>query len=348
MSLFDFELNFDFDRPVRILQLSDIQVIDSEQQRFPARLSEREHENWLPSRKEFHYKECVRKTIETYKPDFIFTVGDNVYGEFDDSGRSQLDFTEFMDSFGIPWSPIYGNHDNESLMGADWQSECYENAHNCLFRQNSISGNSNYNVLIKCRNKPLRAFWFVDSNACGAMSEQTALNGHSPKIVGMAEDQITWLKERADEIKALYPDIKFSFATHVQLNVFAKRLEELGLKDKLPHNFDLDNDGENFGYAGTFTPGWDGDERVFNMLRDLGFDSIFVGHEHQDSYSVVYKGVRLTFGQKSSSYDKINYFTGDEANYSATYLRQEKPVWGGTVMELDGKGGLINMGLWKV
>lgn len=74
----------------------------------------------------------------------IIITGDLVYGEFDDKGTCLLELIKFMESFDIPWAPVFGNHDNESQKGADWQCEQLEKAGNCLFRQRTLTGNSNY------------------------------------------------------------------------------------------------------------------------------------------------------------------------------------------------------------
>lgn len=49
-------------------------------------------------------------------------AGDIVYGEFDHDGSALLSFIEFMDSLGIPWAPVLGNHETESRMGTFWLS----------------------------------------------------------------------------------------------------------------------------------------------------------------------------------------------------------------------------------
>ena len=63
----------------------------------------------------------IAELIENERPDLILLTGDIVYGEFDDSGIIWTRIIDFMDSFGIPWAPIFGNHDNESAKGVAWQ-----------------------------------------------------------------------------------------------------------------------------------------------------------------------------------------------------------------------------------
>ena len=89
------------------------------------------------------------EAVERVKPDLIVLTGDNIYGELDDSGEMWLELIEKMDSYGIPWCVVFGNHDNESGKGVRWQVEQLEKSEYCVFRQGSVSGNSNYNLLIR-------------------------------------------------------------------------------------------------------------------------------------------------------------------------------------------------------
>lgn len=345
----DFTLTIDGTDAPRILMLSDIQIIQSEQQRYETRLNSQEYARWVTSNGEHNWKFCVRETVKCFRPDFIFTAGDNVYGEFDDSGRAQLDFVNFMDSFGIPWAPIFGNHDNDCALGADWQCEQYESAKNCLFRQGNLSGNCNYTVGIRRGGKLIRVFFMTDSNACYGMSEKTEANGHTPRIIGLAPDQIEWVRNSSENIRKEYPDVCLSIVFHVQIEAYSNAISELGLAGKRGYNFETDGDRKDcFGYMGYQCGGWDQDESFFNMIREHGFDSVFVGHEHENSESVMYKGVRLTFGQKSSAYDKINYIIDDPDHYSASYSRIGIPVWGGTGMTLGDDGHFTSMNLVRV
>ena len=73
-------------------------------------------------------------------------------------------------------------------------------------------------------------------------------------------------------------------------------------------------------------------------------DSIFVGHEHCNSASVVYEGVRCQYGQKISTYDRAN-FVGIDGRIVGTYFGDitgtRKAIMGGTVIPLSAKTGEI-------
>ena len=174
-------------KPV-ILQLSDPQMLDSSQA-VKDRLSDGEGDYWAKDKKEERCFKYIRETVEKTCPDLILIAGDIVYGEFDHNGSALLSFIEFMESLSIPWAPVFGNHETESKMGADWQCQQLENAKYCLFKQRTLTGNGNYSVGIKQGGKITRAFYMVDSNS-GSPSELSVANGHSVHPSGFGEDKI--------------------------------------------------------------------------------------------------------------------------------------------------------------
>lgn len=301
--LVDFIVEVETGRDIRVLQLTDPQVIDESQERYQARVGS----NWAYGREYIHYERYIKQVINNYKPDFIIVTGDVVYGEFDDSGRALVEYIEFMESFKIPWAPIFGNHDQESNMGADWQCEQFENAEYCLFKQRTLTGNGNYTVGLKQGGELKRVFFMLDSNGCGGASAISMANGHTKTGVGFGNDQIEWYTAAANAIKTKSPSTKLSFAFHIQLQAFADAYEKYGFDNSTtqsnPINIDTHSekaDGD-FGYLGrNLKSAWDSDYTVYNGLKALGVDSFFVGHEHCNSASVVYDGIRFQFVQLSS------------------------------------------------
>ncbi|MBR4720840.1 MAG: hypothetical protein IK057_03645, partial [Clostridia bacterium] len=86
--LIDFVVTVESGRDVKVLQLTDPQIIDSDQMRTSNRLSGGEISRWASGQKENQYKQYLRTVIPRYNPDLIIITGDLIYGEFDDSGAS--------------------------------------------------------------------------------------------------------------------------------------------------------------------------------------------------------------------------------------------------------------------
>ncbi len=338
--LCDFYVEVQSARQVRVLQLTDIQVIDSNQQRYPTRLNAQQALRWTMDSTQENYKNCVRQVIEKTKPDLIILTGDIVYGEFDDNGSAFLDVVEFMDSFQIPWAPVFGNHDNESKMGVDWQCRQLENAKYCLFKQRKLTGNGNYTVGIVQDTALKRVFFMMDSNGCSKMSEECFANCHSKSSIGFGTDQIEWFKSCSKELLRAYPASKLSVAFHIQPYVFKDAFLSLGYASDECVNLGFGNHNGNFGYFGRdLKDAWDKDYTVWNMLCGCGVDSLFFGHEHANSMSLVYKGVRLQYGQKSSVYDRVNY--EKDGTYQCSYDVAGKAVVGGTLITVAKDGRIV-------
>ena len=295
----DFSLNLTKGRNYRILQLTDMQVIDSSQRRRPDRLVAREIEAWRPSLADANCYAHIRRLVKAVKPDAIIITGDIVYGEFDDSGIKNREFAAFMGSLGIPWAPVFGNHDNESEIGVEAQCGIYSEAENCLFARGNVSGNSNCTIGLYEDGSLVRALYMMDSNAC---------SGRDPSIcrrVGFAEDQIQWLKSSADRTGRVpgflcchIPTMGFYRAILAagyqnEENIRTAELCEIG-RDTVPVNE---------GDCGYKQEALGGIQYLHELYKEYGIDGEFAGHYHNINMSVAMDGVRYTLGVKCGTYD---------------------------------------------
>ena len=293
--LVDFTVEIPSDRELRILQITDTQIIDSSQMRTANRLFASQVQTWARANLDKNCFNYISELIESERPDLILLTGDIIYGEFDDSGEIWKAIIEFMDSFDIPWAPIFGNHDNESVKGVAWQCAQLEGARNCLFRTGNLSGNGNYSIgLVDANGKIRRVIYMLDSQGC--------LND-----AGIAADQISWFKGVSAAIDAAYGEEVPAFACyHIpSLDFRTAYVEKYGIAAN-GENFDLDSTGtdgdfgqknENvslFGYA------------IASDLKAANVDGVFVGHDHVNNYSILYDGIRYTYGMKTSTYDYYN------------------------------------------
>lgn len=308
----DFTVNIDREGEIRILQLTDMQVIDAKQMRFPERLGGSSLVNWVPEKHYNNLYQYMDELVERTNPDLIIITGDIIYGEFDDSGRSMVEFVEHMESYKVPWAPVYGNHDNESRLGVEWQNQQFINAEHCLFAKGNVFGNGNYTVDVVQQGKLIRRLCMVDSNGCyGAGVSQ-----------GIRPDQIEWLEEygNADGVPAF---VFFHIPTKDFTNVsIAKGYQSAPDTRENIQNYDLgktDDKGADFGRKREHLS-CDGQTELMPVFKKIGADGIFVGHCHCINTSIVYEGIRFTFGLKTGTYD---YFNGD--------------AMGGTKIVLDGK-----------
>ncbi len=340
----DFVVEVPVGRDPVVLQLSDTQIIDAAQAR-PGRAGV-DTKFWATDQIEERCYDYLTEVITATNPDFIILTGDVIYGEFDDSGTALVSFISFMDSFEIPWSPVFGNHDNESTKGVDWQCEQFEKSPYCYFDQKELTGNGNYSVAITQGGKIKRVFYMLDSNGCGTASAESMANGHTSTAVGFAQDQVNWYTDQINELKECVPDVKISFAYHIQQSVFGEAYAKYDFNQSEKYqDINLDTmegvaEGD-FGYIGRAMKNpWDSSKSIYNGMKALGVDSIFVGHEHCNNVSVVYDGVRFTYGLKSSEYDRFNCIDSN-GNITGGYSKTGTSLVGGTVIVLSETDGAI-------
>jgi hypothetical protein len=215
----------------------------------------------------------------------------------------------------------------------------------------------------------------MDTNGCSSpmIDSGAAQNPDRPvgknKVktsAGFGDDQVAWFSNSMTEVKEVSPETKLSIAYHIQQAYFLKAYNQYGYSpnlksgstSELRYALNLDAkkmiDTENWtvkqtldvkegdiGYLGrTMKGAWDTENTVFYNMKKLGVDSIFCGHEHCNSISVVFDGVRFQFGQKSSVYDRFNSLDS-QGNIVGSYSNAGIPLIGGTAFSLSQEDGAI-------
>lgn len=288
----DFVVEVEEGRDIKVLQLTDIEIIDSSQGRTGDRLVGVQYAIWQPQNMEKVGFQYIRQAIERAEPDFIIITGDLIYGEFDDAGTSMEALIEFMDSFKIPWSPVFGDLERESKKGADWQCEKLENSKYCRFKKGDTDGEGNYSVGIKQGDELVRVFYMMDGN--GAISEE----------------RMEWLYNKMSDVdkenqgKTVPASLCYHHPTIEAVMAGTKYITK-----KFPYtiNENVRGDEGDFGsqnaeFGGASVPGVH-DLSFVELLQKFHVDSVFMGHCHKVNTSITYEGIRWTFGLKSSAYE---------------------------------------------
>ena len=325
------------DRPLRVLQLTDMQTIDLTHIRNATRdrqIKGAYFKNGVRGMEERVYAH-VRALVREASPDLILLTGDNVYGEFDDAGIMMRELIALMESFEIPWAPVFGNHDNESRMGVKWQCAQFEAAPHCLFSSGQVTGNSNYAVYLTKGEEPVFALVMMDSNGCHNVGNPVAPEeGVQPDNVdydllthenGIYPDQVEWYR---DAVRGL-PNAVF---LHIQLHAFYRTLQE---RYGYVHGTDIatDKEGdvgfypEHMGEKGFVDP----DHRFFEVAKAAGCRAFFAGHQHRVDSMVKRDGITLGYGLKTGF---------------CTYWRPG--ATGGTLHEITADGRMTSTHVYRI
>ena len=297
----DFVLELGEDRKgdeIRILQLTDMQIIDSSQCRTPDRLRHDEIEAWRRDTINGNCFNHIKSLVVQTKPDLIFFTGDIVYGQFDDSGETLAKLIEFMDGFCIPWTVVFGNHDNESKIGVQAQCRMYAEGKYCMFKRGTVSGNSNFTVGITVGGELKRVMYMLDSH--GAL-----------KKADIYPDQLEYISQMALNLQEKYGTVASGFmAFHIPVDYFKKAAYDKGYATDERQNFNIGVDVEQkdddmgFLYEDCGTGGCiNTDEKFAEFLKLGNVKGVFVGHHHNVCTSIKNDGIRWVFGLKTGQYD---------------------------------------------
>ena len=311
----DFVLSFPLEyknRKIKLLQLTDTQIIDAEQRRTPYRLRIDEIAAWSPNRFDENCGNHIRALVATVLPDLIFITGDLVYGSFDDNGTSFERFCNFMDTLKIPWAPVFGNHDNESARGVDWQCAVLKKSKNCIFKRGRVTGNSNYTIGIAVEGELVRVMYMLDSNGA-----KDAADPSVKKEKGIYRDQLDWIVTSAEQIDAIAGKGVPSFmAFHFPTTEFVEAEIANGYRTQSRTRYTIGVDVEakngdfgcNYGLYADVAMSVEGFKQV---LRKANTDGIFVGHCHAINTVITHDGIRYVYGLKTGQYDyHIPYHLG--------------------------------------
>ncbi len=300
----DFTVNVPAGRDIKILQLTDTQIINVNSPEA-SRLTDAERKKWsdVYGNLFVYMDEAVRKS----DPDFIVITGDVIYGEFDPDAEMLGRIIEKMDGYGIYWSIAMGNHDLESSCGLDVILDKYKNSTYCLYANHSDKGLSNYNIELRQNGEFKKMLYMLDTNNTYNPMHSDPL----PQICGLTSEQLNWFEESIKEMKRAYGENAKSMAfIHVPFQGVVRAFEQYGYSESDFADIDhIENSSErqngDFGCVHSKLSLWNSgkDERFWNLLKSANTDGVFLGHNHSINASVLYDGIRITFGLKTGTFD---------------------------------------------
>ncbi len=243
---------------------------------------------------------AVDELIGRTEPDMIAVTGDICYAiPYRTASRDNLSalkrFAEAVERRGIPWAPVFGNHDAENFSTATREQlgEYLQSLPNCLFEMGEVSGCGNYAVRLENqRGKTAAILLFLDSH--GYLEDRKGFFGLYATYDVIQDDQIEWCKallQGEKEDGRIPPSLAFF---HIPLQEYEEAWEcvESGKSDAILHYGD-----KRERTAAGFMRG-----PLFEELSRVGTVGMFCGHDHTNTYSITYRGVRLTYGMS------IDYF----------------------------------------
>ena len=122
--------------------------------------------------------ELVKKLVEQEKPDLLTFTGDNFW--LNNAKNATKRFVKNIDALGVPWAPVFGNHEPETEVDKNWIMDEFLKAENCIFNYgdnktrnkdlakgpNNIDGVGNYVInVVNSDNKIIHTIFMMDSHS---------------------------------------------------------------------------------------------------------------------------------------------------------------------------------------
>ncbi len=270
----------------------------------------------------------VTELIRRVKPDLITVTGDLAWAGCYESYER---LANLLDSFEIPWAPVWGNHDNQDgPEGLERVVQGYLKHKYCVYERGEAAlGNGNYVICIEEAGKPVEGLIMMDThdrisyvNEQGETKEAWAL---------LIPEQVEWYKKQVQELKSLGCN-DTTIMLHIPIFAYKEAFEaaydgkfeqgKTGPQDYMLKNCWKEDYKDSVGFQFENVGCSAINDRVIDTVVEMGSTKhIIAGHEHVNNWMITYKGVRLVYGLKTGA-----------GCYWTPYLN------GGTVLRVTAQG----------
>lgn len=267
-------------KPFRILQLTDVHVGGGPFSRKKDKLA----------------LGAVEKIVNAANADFVIVTGDICYPLFPWSGtfnnmRGSRKFANLMNKLGVEWTLVFGNHDTESFAfyNKEQLADFYMKQPKCRFEkgEKGLTGLGNYMIKLNNADGTLNtALMFIDSNAYLTKSFFSGFDV-------IHDDQIDWYKRAINEISESGQTAGSLAFFHIPPKEFKEGWDKCyqGSEEVTYHHGFVQEKDNYFGYPKTK------EGNFFKEMVKLGScKGMFMGHDHLNTLSITYQGIRLTYG----------------------------------------------------
>ena len=235
----------------------------------------------------------IAQLIEEQQPDLITLTGDNAWGTV-----AYMELINYIDSFDIPWAPVMGNHDGQGCVSEFWAAELFVQAENCLFQFGPEDmGYGNYIINITENGEIIHTLFMMDthSNRDYTLEDGTVLENEYDHIWPL---QFTWYKWAVNGItESAGRTVESTVFMHIP--VYEYRLAWADAWDEKNNCYMPEYAATSFGKNSEAVCSAPVNNGFFDICKEMGSTkNMVVGHDHVNCSSIVYDGIRLTYGLK--------------------------------------------------
>ena len=259
---------------------------------------------------------AVAAMIKAEQPDLVIATGDVSYpvpfqaGTFNNLESAKV-FAALMEQLGVYWTLGFGNHDTEAYSYYDRAdvSEFYasEDFKYCLYTPGPDDVDGYGNQIINVKNsdgiitQSLYVFdshSYTDGDYFGIFWKydnihENQVQWYKDNVIAYNEQNNALLKEMGKEENS---DIKSAAFFHIPLTEQRDawyEYRDAGYQDteNVKLHYGVAGEGGNVVFCGMH------EDNLFETMLELGSTkAIFCGHDHDNNFSIDYKGIRFTYG----------------------------------------------------
>lgn len=252
------------------------------------------------------FERTVSEAIERVKPDLITITGD-VSWSGDDAAHAWL--ADYFDSFGIPWAPVMGNHDNQCGDAfVDGVADIFLARKHCLFEKGDPAlGCGNYVIVIEEDGKPVEALFMMDTHNCCTYTDES---GEERSTWGRLYDaQLAWYTEQNELLRSRGCS-DTTLMMHIPMHAYFEASDmayragidwanlQYECHTNYPAAWKPGVSAVGVQYEGIGAPAIE--DGVMDTLVDGGTTRhVLVGHDHINNWMIDYRGIKLCFSLKT-------------------------------------------------
>lgn len=238
----------------------------------------------------------IEEMVDRTKPDLITLSGDISCGYT----YAAEQITRFLDSLQIPWAPVFGNHDHEVHTATPLHTaDIFMKGSFCLFKKGDPSlGIGNYIINVKEGERVVQSILLMDTHN----KAEYEINGKLKKdYAHFWESQVAWYQWAVEGVQAYGggQTVKSTVVAHIPLPAYSEAYEEHvddeNTKDYQNGSWEVEGA---FGVImdSQVNSGLSDPHGFFEAMVSSGSTENYIcGHDHKNNFSVLYRGVRLTY-----------------------------------------------------
>lgn len=247
----------------------------------------------------------MTELVNRVHPNLITVSGDLSWAGHTHAYRMLADF---LDTFQIPWAPVWGNHDNQNgpefidSIVKEYLSHAY-----CVYEKgDSALGNGNYVIAIEENGKTVEGVIMMDSH--DRMPYTNEAGETSDAWAKLIPEQLVWYREQIKQLEKM-GCTDTTMIMHIPIYAYRDAFAAAFHSDMDPYKITVEESYTgicwNEGYKNSFGVGYEGicsypaNDGVFDIIKELGSTKhVLCGHDHVNNWAVNYDGVQLIYSMK--------------------------------------------------